>query len=358
MAGPTNDDSQPAGITAEVTLPRVANALAELGYSPLEREDRLVVGLPGYIVTCWIKPQLPATLHMDGQLRVPLPLDSSPELTRVLNTYNGQAPGPTASYRVSDAGTLRVRLRAGACVSDGMSENQLRNWLRTLLDASEHVVHELDRIFPEADLFAPLPEPLCTEQDYVALTGAHPRWRHRSESHHGLAHTEVESFDYSQTQLRDKPEARPQWLNDQMLRDAVGALGFTYGIRADNVLLTTINGMSVSVEALGGQWVRVLGMWYTDLPSAAHMTNLALLCNEANERSLLERCSVFGDTEHAIVAVSAHLLVDAGVSPAQLFTHVQHAIRFQMDALEYISLQATGTSCIDWPSQSPDAQDE
>lgn len=348
------DDSQPQGTTTKVSLARVSLALAELGYDPLEREDRLVVGLPGYILTCWMEPHLPSSLHLDGQLRVPLPLAASSELTRILNAYNGQSPGPVASYRVTDAGTLSVRMRAGVFVSDGMTEDQLHSWLRVLLEASAHLVHELDRLFPDADLFAPLPEPLRTEQDYAALTGKHPQWRHRAEAPRGPSRAEMDTFPYTDTALENNARLRPQWLTEQMLRDAVGGLGFTYGIREDNVLLTQINGMSISVESLIGEWVRVYGIWYTDLDSTEHATNLALLCNEANDRTLVEGCSVFSDAEHAIVLVSSHLLIDVGVSPAQLFTFIQHAIRYHMDMLDYISTQATGVCCIDWPQQYPD----
>lgn len=349
-----HDDSQPQGLTTRVTLPRVALALAELGYDPLEREDRLVIGLPGYILTCWMEPQLPASLHLDGQLRVPLPLAESSKLTRILNTYNGQSPGPVASYRVTDAGTLAVRMRAGTFISDGLSEDQLHNWLRTLIDATEHLVHELDRLFPEADIFAPLPEPLRAEQDYAQLSGKHPKWRHRAETPRRTWTPELDEFTYTDEDLAKQARLRPKWLTEQMLRDAVGGLGFVYGIREDNVLLLTINGMSISVESLIGQWVRVYGIWFTALPSKEHATNLALLCNEANDRTLMEGCSVFSDAEHAIVVISSHLLIDAGVSPAQLFTFIQYANRYHMDMLDYISTQATGECCIDWPQEYPD----
>ena len=82
----------------EVTLERVAAVLEGLGFEPMVRPDRLVIGAHAFTVALWVDYSRPMSLVIDTAERIPTDFEHAGALARFINTWNHDRVGPCLLY--------------------------------------------------------------------------------------------------------------------------------------------------------------------------------------------------------------------------------------------------------------------
>ncbi|WP_291313050.1 YbjN domain-containing protein [Corynebacterium sp. UBA2622] len=339
-------------VPAEVTLERVADALRGLGFDPLEAPDRLVVSAPGYVTTVWVDHEKPLTLVADCQQRVPVEFEYGSPLARFINTWNHDRVGPVASYRLTDAGDLDVRLRAGILAKFGLSDEQL---FQELVDAFEHMAAfsvQLREKFLPVEFDHPLPPTLTRAQDTDALLGAHPSARHLPRGGHrdvSAAPDEYTHGFFGGAEGSPAAEVTAEvCITD--LAEALDMLDFSYGLTPEEVIATGVNGVPFAVCIDGEAYARVTAMWDSGRDADTGFLPLWLMCNSVNEESgnLRVYLHEFDGVLH--VHVETTCVISAGLSRDQLNNYVISSLVAILGAVDTISTQSQGTSVVNWPA--------
>ena len=144
----------------EVTLERAAAVLEGLGFNPLVRPDRLVIGAHAFTVALWIDYARPMALVIDTAERIPTDFEHSAALARFINTWNHDRVGPWASFRLMESGDLCARMRRGVHIKHGLSDDQLAAELADTLEHAAAFYRQLRERFLDASLDQPLPPQL------------------------------------------------------------------------------------------------------------------------------------------------------------------------------------------------------
>ncbi|WP_288831283.1 YbjN domain-containing protein [uncultured Corynebacterium sp.] len=340
----------PPGIgedVAEVTLPRVADALRGLGFEPLERPDRVVVPAYSHIASFWVSHEKPLMLVGDCQQRIPVDFEYGTALARFLNTWNHDRVGPTASYRLADSGDIDVHLRSGIRIKYGLSDEQL---LQELADALEHMASfslQLRERFLPAGFDHPLPPTLSRAQDAEALLGRHPCERHLprgGELDVGDVPDLYSPFDRAAGAGVCRQVGIPEF------EDAFDTLDFAYALTPEEVIATGVNGVPFAVCIDGEAYARVTSMWDSGRDPRSGFLPLWLMCNSVNEKSEGLRAYLHEMDDHLHVHVETTCLISAGLTPHQLDNYVLTSLVAVLGAVDAISTQSQGATVVNWPS--------
>lgn len=330
---------------AEVTLDRVAAAFEGLGFDPLVRTDRLIIGLPSFTAAAWIDRDRPLTLVVDLTERIPIAFDHGRALATFINMWNHDQIGPVASYRLADSGDFSVRLRRGTLVDHGLSDTQL---IADLFDSLEHATaffsHLRERFLP-ARFDVPLPPTLSRSLDHAALVGRHPAHRHLPYGERRQVHGEPDT--YAGPEPGDVP-LRPVPLRRSGLECVLTALKFSYS-RDGGVLTTGVNGVPFALTLDGGNYARVTAMWDAQLDADESFLTTWLACNDLNEQSSSLSVYLHEYEGNLHVHAEATCLVTEGLTEGQRDGFIVSSLLSCLSAIDRISIEVTGSSVVEWP---------
>lgn len=333
---------------SEVTLERVAAALRGLGFEALEQPDRLVVPAGSYIATLWINHAKPLMLVADYQERIPVDFTHGTALARFINAWNHDRLGPTASYRLTDAGDLAAHLRTGVRIKHGLSDEQLLRDISAARDDMLAFSAEVRREFLAAEYRHPIPPTLARAQDLEALVGMHPSARHLPRGG---------ELDVTGAPEEFTPSAGPrggftcQKVGIEHIEEAFDALGFTYDLIDDDILATSINNVPFGACIDGDSHARLTAMWDSGKDARTHFLPMWLMCNSINEKTAGLRAYLHVSGMSLHVHAETTCLITAGLTPEQLHTYVMTSLVSILGAVDTISRQSQGTTAVDWPSR-------
>lgn len=352
--GPGDDTRGIGDIPTEVTLERVLSALEGLGFDALEGTDRVVVPAHFHTATVWVNHEKPLMLVVDSQQRVPVDFEHGAPLARFINEWNHDHVGPSASYRLADAGDFDVRLRSGIRTKHGLTDEQL---LLELADCLEHMASfslQLRERFLPIGFDHPLPPTLLRAQDTEVLLGRHPRERHLPRGGSQAIGDAPDPFSRAPREP-DHPDSVVGLLPTQRVgmdevEDTFDTLDFAYALTPEEVLATGINGVPFAVCIDAESYVRVTSMWDTGRTQPADFLPLWLICNGVNEMSSGLRAYLHELDGSLHVHVETTCMVGAGLSPGQLHNYMLTSLVAVLGAVDAISTQIQGTSAVRWPT--------
>lgn len=331
---------------AEVTLERAAALLEGLGFEPLVRPDRLVLGAHAFTASLWVDYTRPICLVVDTTDRVPTDFEHAGPLARFINTWNHDRVGPCASYRLMESGDLRVGMRRGIHIKHGLSDDQLA---AELVDTFEHAAafyQQLRERFLDAGLDQPLPPQLMRAQDTEALLGRHPSRRHLPRGGTQDVTTVPELYD------RVDETLGPVAVHD--LSAALEQLEFRYGVSEDGIIATGVNGVAFALTIdgePGPRYARVTGMWDTGRDALDAFLPLWLVCNDVNERTCATAAYLHEFDGVVHMHAESTMLVAEGATRSQVAEFVISAMAACLAAIDHVSQLVSGESAVDWPGR-------
>lgn len=336
----------PAGNThpTEVELERVASLLESLGFEPLVRPDRLVVGAHAFIASFWVDYNRPMCLVFDTMDRIPTDFEHSTALARFINTWNHDRVGPCASYRLAESGDVRVNMRRGIHIKHGLSDEQLA---AELIDCFEHAAAfylQLRERFLDAGLDQPLPPQLMRLQDSDVLLGRHPSLRHLPRD------TDPDVAAVPELYSAVDDALGPVDVHD--LTAALERLAFSYGVDHDGIIATGVNGVAFALTIdgePGSRYARVTGMWDTGRDALSDFLPLWLVCNDVNERTCATAAYLHEFDGVVHMHAESTFMVAEGATPSQMTEFVISAMAACLAAIDHVSQQVSGQSVVDWP---------
>lgn len=342
-----------------VTLERAAAALEGLGFDPIVRPDRLVVGAYAFVAAVWVHHERPLMLAVDAHERIPTDFAHASRVARFINTWNHDRVGPFASYRLLESGDVRVGMRRGVHIKHGLNDEQL---LAELADIFEHAAmffQSLRERFLDAGWDQPLPPALARAQDFDALLGRHPSARHLPAGTEKEVTYAPELFDAAGTGAGSEHYTTPAQVRTASLADALETLSFSHAVDPGNeVVATGVNGVPFALTVDGGdagsrsRYARVTAMWDTGLDADEDFLRVWLLCNDVNERSAAVSTYLHEHDGVMHLHAEATLVATAGASPAQLDEFVLSSMVAGLAAVDYLSRLTQGHSAVEWPPQA------
>lgn len=333
----------------EVTLERAAAVLEGLGFHPLVRPDRLVIGAHAFTVALWIDYARPMALVIDTAERIPTDFEHSAALARFINTWNHDRVGPWASFRLMESGDLCARMRRGVHIKHGLSDDQLAAELADTLEHAAAFYRQLRERFLDASLDQPLPPQLMRAQDTEVLLGRHPSLRHLPRGGRREVATAPELFKDV-----DGPAGEIAPANISDLTAALDELEFRYGVGEDGVIATGVNGVAFALTIdgePGPRYARVTGMWDTGRDALDAFLPLWLVCNDVNERTCATAAYLHEFDGAAHMHAESTMLVAEGAAPEQVGEFVVSAMAACLAAIDHVSQQTAGHSVVDWPGR-------
>ena len=333
----------------EVTLERVAAVLEGLGFEPMVRPDRLVIGAHVFTVALWVDYSRPMALVIDTAERIPTDFEHSTALARFINTWNHDRVGPTASYRLMESGDVCARMRRGVHIKHGLSDDQLAAELADTLEHASAFYQRLRERFLDAGLDQPLPPQLMRAQDTDVLLGRHPSLRHLPRGGRQEVSTAPELHKEA-----EGPAGEIAPVDISGLTDALEQLDFRYGLGEDGVIATGVNGVAFALTIdgePGPRYARVTGMWDTGRDALEAFLPLWLVCNDVNERTCATAAYLHEFDGAAHMHAESTMLVAEGAAPEQVGEFVVSAMAACLAAIDHVSQQTAGHSVVDWPGR-------
>lgn len=331
----------------EVTLDRVAVLLEGLGLEPLAGPDRLVIGAHAFTAAVWVDYARPMCLVVDTADRIPTDFEHSTALARFINTWNHDRVGPAASYRLIESGDLRVGMRRGIHIKHGLSDDQLASELIDTLEHAATFYQQARERFLDAGLDQPLPPQLMRKQDSDELLGRHPSLRHMPRgSTHDIG---------TVPELYGEVEEVLSPVDVEDLTAALERLDFRYGVGADDIIATGVNGVAFALTIdgqPGTRYVRVTGMWDTGRDALEDFLPLWLVCNDVNEHTCATATYLHEFDGLIHMHAESTMFAGEGAAPAQVVEFVVSAMAACLAAIDHVSQQASGQSVVDWPGRS------
>ena len=330
---------------AEVTLERAAALLEGLGFEPLVRPDRLVLGAHAFTASLWVDYTRPICLVVDTTDRVPTDFEHAGPLARFINTWNHDRVGPCASYRLMESGDLRVGMRRGIHIKHGLSDDQLA---AELVDAFEHAAAFYQRLrerFLDVGLDQPLPPQLMRAQDTEALLGRHPSRRHLPRGGREDIVSAPELFAPLDAALR--PVA------PETLAGVLDSLDFRYAMNESGIIATGVNGVPFALTVDGDSdetYARVTGMWDTGLDADEEFLRLWLVCNDVNERATGAAAYLHEFDGRLHLHAEATMLATAGAAAEQVEEFTVSSMAACLASIDYVSQLVSGRSAVEWPN--------
>ena len=485
-----------------VDLDRVEDAVDALGYQFLAADDRLLLPWPHHRISMYFGHESGVHLTMLARMRMSLDLSMINDVAHALNRWNTERIAPAAMLHVGDLGEIEIRFRSSLSVDEGVSTDQLLQFIQLTINTVEMAVDTVMELFSELDITGAGSEELRAEQDEEDLiadiaglwvppsvnrhgfergsesrnmdTPRHPSSHHDSnsdshgddhpEEHHdgkvpGSPNGETESEpvretpdepflpifsefagtdltggteesagspdpitgrhrgddddedlldllasmrdhdgqttgsdpgipaigdssvtlpadaegtpsqthgdhdggdigdigDITDRDLYDMEDAHPEYPREVTLdrvRDHLADIGVVKTSGEDDFLVAWINEVFIGFFIDNGPTFLVKGHWDPDMDPDRDFIKLFMMCNQWNERSLTTKAFCHKDTQGLQVRVEFAVPTAEGLTDGQLRHNIALSIHHILQAVDSLSIEATGSSIVDWPDQN------
>ncbi|MBD8028892.1 YbjN domain-containing protein [Corynebacterium gallinarum] len=469
-----------------VDLDRVEDAVDALGYQFLAADDRLLLPWPNHRISMYFGHESGVHLTMLARMRMSLDLSMINDVAHALNRWNTERIAPAAMLHVGDLGEIEIRFRSSLSVDEGVSTDQLLQFIQLTINTVEMAVDTVMELFSELDITGAGSEELRAEQDeedlvaeIVGLWGPPSANRHGFErgsesrnmdtprhpsSHHDdhddhpdaevpgspggedgsepVRETPDEPFlpifsefagtdltggsdesagssgpaagrhrdddddedlldllasmrdhgdeettgfdpvipaigDSSVTlpsddddhdagdltdmtdigdrdlyDLEDNHAEYPREVTLDRVRDHLADIGVVKTSGEDDFLVAWINEVFIGFFIDNGPTFLVKGHWDPDMDPDRDFIKLFMMCNQWNERSLTTKAFCHKDTQGLQVRVEFAVPTAEGLTDGQLRHNIALSIHHILQAVDSLSIEATGSSIVDWPDQN------
>ncbi len=471
-----------------VDLARVETAVDALGYQFLAADDRLIMPWPNHRISVYFGQESGLHLTMLARMRMTLDLSMINEVAPVLNTWNTERIAPAALLHIADMGEVEIHFRSSLSVDEGVSTDQLMQFIQLTINTVEMAVDTVLEMFSELDIDGAGSDELRTEQDESDLTEEihglfipptvpysnfeYGQERRRMDSpHHPSAsdpeddgdifrnsedtgeyddiwdasadtganldgdHTEENSegdpatlpeeadaenppvretrdepflpifSDFSDDDLREAPDSDdsdddqlnlldllggdssidipaiasgsvtnpapgslpepfdsdddrndtpeyPREVTLERVRDHLADIGVVKTSGEDDFLVAWINEVFLGFFIDNGPTFLVKGHWDPDMDPDRDFIKLFMMCNQWNERSLTTKAFCHRDPQGLQVRVEFAVPTAEGLTSSQLRHNIALSIHHILQAVDSLSMEATGTSIVDWPEKN------
>lgn len=148
-----------------VDLDRVEDAVDALGYQFLAADDRLLLPWPNHRISMYFGHESGVHLTMLARMRMSLDLSMINDVAHALNRWNTERIAPAAMLHVGDLGEIEIRFRSSLSVDEGVSTDQLLQFIQLTINTVEMAVDTVMELFSELDITGAGSEELRAEQD-------------------------------------------------------------------------------------------------------------------------------------------------------------------------------------------------
>lgn len=482
-----------------VDLDRVEDAVDALGYQFLAADDRLLLPWPNHRISMYFGHESGVHLTMLARMRMSLDLSMINEVAHALNRWNTERIAPAAMLHVGDLGEVEIRFRSSLSVDEGVSTDQLLQFIQLTINTVEMAVDTVMELFSELDITGAGSQELRTEQDEEDLVadivglyvppsvnrhgferssesrnmgtprhpsshqddhqddhgdgdnpdgihnGAHPdredpgssggeseservretpdepflpifsefagtdltsgsdtlsgssgphrddhdddaeddlldllasmrdhgdeqlTWSDRripaigdssvtlpsdGEDHDGSDSGDVGEFgDSGVYDLEDTHPEYPREVTLDRVRDHLADIGVVKTSGEDDFLVAWINEVFIGFFIDNGPTFLVKGHWDPDMDPDRDFIKLFMMCNQWNERSLTTKAFCHKDSQGLQVRVEFAVPTAEGLTDGQLRHNIALSIHHILQAVDSLSIEATGSSIVDWPDQ-------
>lgn len=469
-----------------VDLDRVEDAVDALGYQFLAADDRLLLPWPNHRISMYFGHESGVHLTMLARMRMSLDLSMINDVAHALNRWNTERIAPAAMLHVGDLGEIEIRFRSSLSVDEGVSTDQLLQFIQLTINTVEMAVDTVMELFSELDITGAGSEELRAEQDEEDLvaeivglwvppsanrhgfergsesrnmdTPRHPSSHHDDHDDHPDAEvpgspggedgsepvreTPDEPFlpifsefagtdltggsdesagssgpatgrhrgddgdedlldllasmrdhgdeettgsdslipaigDSSVTlpsngddhdagdltdmtdigdrdlyDLEDTHAEYPREVTLDRVRDHLADIGVVKTSGEDDFLVAWINEVFIGFFIDNGPTFLVKGHWDPDMDPDRDFIKLFMMCNQWNERSLTTKAFCHKDTQGLQVRVEFAVPTAEGLTDGQLRHNIALSIHHILQAVDSLSIEATGSSIVDWPDQN------
>ena len=469
-----------------VDLDRVEDAVDALGYQFLAADDRLLLPWPNHRISMYFGHESGVHLTMLARMRMSLDLSMINDVAHALNRWNTERIAPAAMLHVGDLGEIEIRFRSSLSVDEGVSTDQLLQFIQLTINTVEMAVDTVMELFSELDITGAGSEELRAEQDEEDLvaeivglwvppsanrhgfergsesrnmdTPRHPSSHHDDHDDHPDAEvpgslggedgsepvreTPDEPFlpifsefagtdltggsdesagssgpaagrhrdddddedlldllasmrdhgdeettgfdpvipaigDSSVTlpsddddhdagdltdmtdigdrdlyDLEDNHAEYPREVTLDRVRDHLADIGVVKTSGEDDFLVAWINEVFIGFFIDNGPTFLVKGHWDPDMDPDRDFIKLFMMCNQWNERSLTTKAFCHKDTQGLQVRVEFAVPTAEGLTDGQLRHNIALSIHHILQAVDSLSIEATGSSIVDWPDQN------
>lgn len=469
-----------------VDLDRVEDAVDALGYQFLAADDRLLLPWPNHRISMYFGHESGVHLTMLARMRMSLDLSMINDVAHALNRWNTERIAPAAMLHVGDLGEIEIRFRSSLSVDEGVSTDQLLQFIQLTINTVEMAVDTVMELFSELDITGAGSEELRAEQDEEDLvaeivglwvppsanrhgfergsesrnmdTPHHPSSHHDDHDDHPDAEvpgspggedgsepvreTPDEPFlpifsefagtdltggsdesagssgpaagrhrdddddedlldllasmrdhgdeettgfdpvipaigDSSVTlpsddddhdagdltdmtdigdrdlyDLEDNHAEYPREVTLNRVRDHLADIGVVKTSGEDDFLVAWINEVFIGFFIDNGPTFLVKGHWDPDMDPDRDFIKLFMMCNQWNERSLTTKAFCHKDTQGLQVRVEFAVPTAEGLTDGQLRHNIALSIHHILQAVDSLSIEATGSSIVDWPDQN------
>ena len=469
-----------------VDLDRVEDAVDALGYQFLAADDRLLLPWPNHRISMYFGHESGVHLTMLARMRMSLDLSMINDVAHALNRWNTERIAPAAMLHVGDLGEIEIRFRSSLSVDEGVSTDQLLQFIQLTINTVEMAVDTVMELFSELDITGAGSEELRAEQDEEDLvaeivglwvppsanrhgfergsesrnmdTPRHPSSHHDDHDDHPDAEvpgsqggengsepvreTPDEPFlpifsefagtdltggsdesagssgpaagrhrdddddedlldllasmrdhgdeettgfdpvipaigDSSVTlpsddddhdagdltdmtdigdrdlyDLEDNHAEYPREVTLNRVRDHLADIGVVKTSGEDDFLVAWINEVFIGFFIDNGPTFLVKGHWDPDMDPDRDFIKLFMMCNQWNERSLTTKAFCHKDTQGLQVRVEFAVPTAEGLTDGQLRHNIALSIHHILQAVDSLSIEATGSSIVDWPDQN------
>lgn len=457
-----------------------------LGYQFLAADDRLLLPWPNHRISMYFGHESGVHLTMLARMRMSLDLSMINDVAHALNRWNTERIAPAAMLHVGDLGEIEIRFRSSLSVDEGVSTDQLLQFIQLTINTVEMAVDTVMELFSELDITGAGSEELRAEQDEEDLvaeivglwvppsanrhgfergsesrnmdTPRHPSSHHDDHDDHPDAEvpgspggedgsepvreTPDEPFlpifsefagtdltggsdesagssgpaagrhrdddddedlldllasmrdhgdeettgfdpvipaigDSSVTlpsddddhdagdltdmtdigdrdlyDLEDNHAEYPREVTLDRVRDHLADIGVVKTSGEDDFLVAWINEVFIGFFIDNGPTFLVKGHWDPDMDPDRDFIKLFMMCNQWNERSLTTKAFCHKDTQGLQVRVEFAVPTAEGLTDGQLRHNIALSIHHILQAVDSLSIEATGSSIVDWPDQN------
>src|SRR5699024_6134818 len=144
---------------------RVEDAVDALGYQFLAADDRLLLPWPNHRISMYFGHESGVHLTMLARMRMSLDLSMINDVAHALNRWNTERIAPAAMLHVGDLGEIEIRFRSSLSVDEGVSTDQLLQFIQLTINTVEMAVDPVMELFSELDITGAGSEELRAEQD-------------------------------------------------------------------------------------------------------------------------------------------------------------------------------------------------
>lgn len=136
-----------------------------LGYQFLAADDRLLLPWPNHRISMYFGHESGVHLTMLARMRMSLDLSMINDVAHALNRWNTERIAPAAMLHVGDLGEIEIRFRSSLSVDEGVSTDQLLQFIQLTINTVEMAVDTVMELFSELDITGAGSEELRAEQD-------------------------------------------------------------------------------------------------------------------------------------------------------------------------------------------------